>query len=169
MVSLLLFEENWRPSKEGPHQSTFDADALRMAKTVKGDFSREHGEPLRSSIPNNGAKEVVWHRVTDAGMRSRSGYWAPVGYQYHRAARADLDRDGKIDLVEMVESSDSRALKITYGGKRPTRFVGRHKGKWVDQALVAAGPNAVLINNPESNLYFVYQRGSEMRAKFIGD
>lgn len=158
------------PAEPGGKQALYDNEAAAMAAGIHGDFSKEPGEALRARGKTLDARRFPWRTVTDQDMRNRSGYWAPVGYRFHRAARADLDRDGKLDTVEMIENSRQQALRITYGGsKKPQRIVAQAEGRWSDQGIFTAGRNAVMINYPESRVYFLFQRGAEVRAKFIGD
>ncbi len=174
LMTIALLVQNqvpeWRPSQADPHQATFDADAARASRKIRGNVSKDKGEPLKSEVPILDPIEHPWRSTTDAEMRARSSYWAPVGYRYHRSARADLDHDGKPDLVEFVTNGVQSGLRITYAATRkPPRIVARTKDNWTDEAIYPAGPNGVLINQPETNVYYVYQRGNEMRAKFFGD
>jgi len=163
-------EGEWRPTASDPHQATFDADAARMSRGIRGDVSSERGEPLVSRVPLLDPMTHPWRLVTDDEMRGRSGYWAPSGYAFHRSARADMDHDGKPDRVDFVTNGEQGGLRVTYAAKgKPARIVLRTSSMWGDEAIFPAGPNGVLINQPESNVFFVYQRGDKVRAKFFGD
>lgn len=158
------------PAEIGGKQALYDNEAAAVAAGIDGNFADEPGEALRSSVKALDVRRFPWRRVTDQDMQQRSSYWAPVGYRYHRSARVDLNRDGKLDTIEMVENGRHQALRITYGGsKNRQRIVAQAKGKWTDQSIYAAGPNAVMINYPESRFYFLFQRGDAIRAKFIAD
>ncbi|WP_375271359.1 hypothetical protein [Sphingomonas sp.] len=160
----------WRPGPSDMHQSSMDADAERMARRVRGDISTGPSEPLPSRVSGAVASVRGWRPITDAEMRECSGYYAPVGYHFRRMARTDLDRDGRADVIEMVTDERRGGLRVTYGARvKPPRLIARFDKPWCDQALLAAGPHAVMINQPEVNVYFVFQRGDAMRAHFVGD
>ena len=174
MLSIALLaqaaEVAWHPTESGPHQATFDDDAARMSRRVRGDVSKEPGEPLKSHAPLLDPATHPWRPVTDEEMRLRSGYWAPSDYKFHRSAWADMDHDGKPDLVEFVTNGEQGGLRVSYAAKgRPVRIVLRTSTIWGGESIFPAGPNGVLITRPESNAYFVYQRGEDVRAKFFGD
>lgn len=157
------------PMERGRHQAYHDEAAAHRAQTACGVAARVPGEPLPSSVRNIAPPARRWQVVTDADLRARSGYWAPPGYRYHRSVRIDLDLDGRSDVVEMVEHDRQMALRISYGGRPVSRIVARHEGYWTDQGLFAAGRDAVMVNFPESRVYFIFQRGGDIRAEFIGD
>jgi hypothetical protein len=165
-----LAEVSWHSTASDPHQAAFDDDAARMSRGVRGDVSKDLGEPLAPHVPQLDPTTHPWRSVTDGEMRARSGYWVLSDYKFHRSVWADMDHDGKPDLVEFVTNGEQGGLHVTYAAEgKPVRIVLRTATMWGDEAIFPAGPNGVLINQPESNAYFVYQRGEDVRAKFFGD
>lgn len=81
-----------------------------------------------------------------------------------------MDGDGRPDLVEMVEWKGRRALKLSYGvpGKRP-RLIAPALGTWSGEGVFQAGPNAVMVNYPESRILFLFEVNGRTRARFVGD
>lgn len=152
-----------------PPQSMFDHDAARMAARATIGRGRSPGEVIGSTELATGESDA-WRPVSDASMRARSGYACGPTYRFARSAAADLDGDGRADLVQLVERGRERALKVTYArrGKRP-RLVSPGEGGWSSEGLFAAGPRAVMLNYPESRVFFLFEREGRLRARFVGD
>lgn len=158
------------PAEPLAKQSTYDADATKMASGMTGSFRSEKGEPLFSRAPVLDERRHPWHPVTDAEMRSATGYWAPVGYRFHREIRVDLDRDGVADTVQMVQNDRQRALMVVYGDKtKAARVFFRSRGAWSDQALMAAGKDGLMVNFPETSVVFIFQRKDAFMERVLGD
>lgn len=158
------------PLRPGAMQEHFDRDAEKMAAQIGDAYEAGRSEPLLSGVPALDERRHQWRVVTDAELRARSGYWTPGGYRFHRSATADLDRDGRPDRVDMVENDRQKALRITYAaaGKAP-HIVARAEGRWSDQGLFPAGDHGVMVNYPESRVYFLFEQAGRVRAVFMGD
>ncbi len=149
-------------------QAHYDESAARLAAGMRGKFRERQGGPLPSRRFDSDRDRRSWREVTDADLRERSSYPAPLDYRHHRSVRVDLDHDGRPDVVEMVERARQFALRISYGDGR-SRLTARHDGRWTDQGLFAAGLDAVLVNFPESAAYFLFQREGALRVEYLGD
>jgi hypothetical protein len=152
--------------KDG-RQNAFDLDGARMASGW-GDG------PVRG-VRETRVQPVVasagWRPVTDGQMRERCGGCAPAGYRFHRSVEVDLDRDGRLDLVEMVSDGRQDALRVKYAaGKMPPVLILRSsQSRWSDQGLFAVKRHSFLVNQPEVNAYVVRQRGHRFFVSFMGD
>jgi hypothetical protein len=157
-----------RPMEQWLQQPYIDAQAQQSAN-AKGNLLTGPSELMVERVAPLNPKTHPWRPVSDAFIRSASGYWAPKDYRFHKSVDADMDRDGRPDLVELVENGKQGAIRITYGARgKASRIVACEEQLWSGAGLFSAG-NAVMINYPESRLYFLFQRGDEMRARFIGD
>lgn len=154
----------------GLKQEMFDQGARETAARATPASIAEGAEPLMSHGEALDPAAHPWRPTSDDDMRGRSSYWSPQGYRFHRSARADLDRDGRSDLVEFVENGQQRGLRIIYGLEgKPSRVIAQDDGGWSDQGVFPAGPNAVMINYPESTAFFLFERRGKMMARYLGD
>lgn len=171
LPALLSFQDHaeWRPGPSDIHQSVMDVEAIKTAARIRGDVTRGPSEPLATEDPAV-SLSTSWRPITDEEMRASTGYYAPPGYRFHRSARTDLDRDGKDDLIEMVTNGREGGLRITYAANGKHRIIiPNENANWSNQAIVAAGPHAFMIQQPEANFFIVFQRGPSFRVRFFGD
>ncbi len=148
-------------------QARFDADAIRIATRYTPPASK--GEVLRDE-PAAASKRQAWIETPAAAIAEVHAYPAPKGYRYHTSARADLDRDGRPDLVQLVDNGREGAIRITYGDPRKAARLVQRGGRYLSgQGIYAAGRNAVLVQFPESSMVFVFERGGRVFGDFGGD
>lgn len=158
------------PSNIGLKQEFHDTSARKNAAWKFEAINLPDGDILPSASIVTSPETQLWHSTTNEEMQARSGYWSPEGYQFHRSVRVDIDHDNVPDVVEFVENGELRALRVIYGkaGKSP-EIILKTEGVWSDQGLFLAGPHAVMINNPESTVMFLYQWRKQMMTAFIGE
>ena len=153
-----------RPVEQWLQQPYIDAQAQQSAN-AKGNLLTGPSEPMVERVAPLNPKTHPWRPVSDAFIRSASGYWAPKGYRFHKSVNAD----GRPGLVELVKNGKQGAIRNTYGGRgKDSRIVACEQQMWSWAGLFSAG-NAVMIKYPESRIYFLFQRRDEMCARFIGD
>jgi hypothetical protein len=151
-------------------QELFDEGARRMAAGARSAWISKNAEPLISEGSTDDPQAYPWRLTTDADMRARTSYWSPEGYKFNRSTQADLDRDGLPDTVELVENGHHRGLRITYGlSGKPIKIILRDEGGWSDQGVFAAGPNSVMVNFPESNSVFIFEKRGKLMAIYTSD
>ena len=159
-----------RPDEAELRQPDIDARAQKYAATTTERFLQGRWEPLTSTQKPMDPRRHPWRPLTDAYIRATQGYWAPEGYVYRKSAQADLDRDGRSDTVELVENGKQGAIRIRYGAPgKAARIVSCGDQQWSGEALFPAGRHAVMVNYPESRVYFLFQKNDAVRAIFVGD
>jgi hypothetical protein len=170
-AAIFVLQQQDSATKDYTQQPVIDAEArITAARAGARDWRTVRGEPLRDRDARRAGPRARWVAVSDALILANSAYHAPKGYRFAKSAQADLDRDGRLDTVELVENGRGGALRITYGDrKKPFRIVGRGEGRWSGEGLYPAGRHAVMINYPESRLFFLFERGGTVFAEFVGD
>lgn len=157
-----------RPTEQWLQQPYIDAQAQKMAD-AKGNLLTGPSEPMKERVKPLNLKTHPWRALSNAFIRSNSSYWAPKGYIFQKSVKADMDHDGRVDVVEFVENGKQGAIRIAYAARgKASRIIACEEQVWSGAGLFSAG-DAVMINYPESRLYFLFQRGDEMRARFFGD
>lgn len=145
-------------------QPSFDAIARRAAeRAASGRFEGDGSQVVRED-----SASADWHSVTDALVRANSGYSAPPNYRYALSAKADLDKDGRMDRAEFVDNGKQGAIRVRFGNGKVQIFA-KGKRRIYGEGLFAVGQNALMINYPESRTVFMYIKRGKMLAVFDGD
>lgn len=127
-----------RPMEQWLQQPYIDAQAQQSAN-AKGTLLTGPSEPMVERVAPLNPKTHPWRPVSEAFIRSASGYWAPKGYRFHKSVNADMDDDGRPDLVELVENGKQGAIRNTYGGRgKASRIVACEQQMWSGAGLFSA-------------------------------
>ena len=146
--------------------------------------ARSPGASLRNELVDPRQTEAAYHGRLQ--LDPRRDLWSPVTQaETHRAnknspfekpfyclrVRVDYDRDGHVDVAELVNNSRQGAVLVTFGGPlRRAPLVIYKRDEWFasGEEIKADGQHRVELNQPEVGVVTLLMQGGRPRAMYTG-